>query len=80
MPSHNRPYSVFTFLKPSPKKVVLLPKIGWVKFFYHLPAHIVEIVSEYIFFDSKKKKSKKRKNTDTQTNKKEKNLKKISWL
>ena len=77
MPSNNRPHSVFTFLKPRPKKVVLFTEIGRAKFFYHLPARIVEIVSEYIFLFQKKK---ERKNTDTQTNKKEKKLKKISGL
>ena len=60
MPSNNRPHSVFTFLKPRPKKVVLFTEIGRAKFFYHLPARIVEIVSEYIFFVSEKKKERKK--------------------
>ena len=78
MPSSNRPHSVFTFLKPRPKKVVLFPEIGRANFFFlSLTARIVEIVSEHIFFVSEKK---ERKNTDTQTNKKEKKLKKISGL
>ena len=77
MPSSNRPHSVFTFLKPRPKKVVLFPEICRAKVFYHLPTRITEIVSEYIFFFQKKK---ERENTDTQTNKKEKKLKKINWL
>ena len=58
MPSSKRPHSVFTFLKPSPKKVALFPEIGLAKVFYHLLARIAEIVSEYIFFVSEKKKEK----------------------
>ena len=70
MPSNNRPHSIFTFLKPRPKKVVLFPEIGRVNFFfYHLPAHIVEIVSKYIFFVSKKKEKKKHRHTNRQKGK-----------
>ena len=70
MPSNNRPYLIFTFLKPRSKKVVLLPEIGWVKFFLSLTARIVKIVSEYIFFVSKKKERKQKTQTHKQTNRK----------
>ena len=39
------------------KKVVLFPRIGRVKFFYHLPARIVQRVSEYFLFQKDKKRS-----------------------
>ena len=45
---------------------------GW-NFFHHLPARIVECVSEYVFFVSKKQKKKKK----PQRNKKQKKLEKI---
>ena len=49
------------FLNLRPKKVVLSPDISQVKFiFYHLPARIVECVSQYIFLTLKKKETKRK--------------------
>ena len=78
MPSNNRPHSIFTFLKPRPKKVVLFPEIGRVNFFFITYPPILSKLYQNIYFSFQKKK--KRKNTGIQTDKKEKNLKKISWL
>ena len=39
-----------------PKKSILVSGNRLVKFFYFLPARIVQIVSEYIFFGLKRKK------------------------
>ena len=78
MPSNNRPHSIFTFLKPRPKKVVLFPEIGRAKFvLITYPPALSKLYQNVYFLLQKKKKGK---NTDTQTNKKEKKLKKISWL
>ena len=66
MPSNNRPYSVFLFLKPRPKKVALFPEIGRANIFYHLRARMFEIVSEYIFFVSEQKRKKKHRHTNKQ--------------
>ena len=43
-----------------PKKVVLYPEIGRVKFFYHSPARMVKCISKYIFKKNKKQKRKKK--------------------
>ena len=40
-----------------PKKVVLFPEIGRMKFFYRSPVRIVECTSEYTFLVSKKNKT-----------------------
>ena len=53
----------------TPKKIVLFPKIGRVKFFCYSPARIVGCVSEYIFFvlkntNKKQKKKKLNKNRE----------------
>ena len=40
-------------------------EIGWVKFFYLLPAHMVERLSKYIFFVSKKTDTYKQKAKET---------------
>ena len=58
------------------KREFLFPKFGLLKFFFHLPARIIEIVSEYVFFVSKRK-MKKHWHTYKQKGKTEK---KISWL
>ena len=47
------------------KKAVLFPKIGRVKFFCHLPARIVKIVSECTFFVSQEKHIHTEKSTQT---------------
>ena len=78
MPSNNRPHSIFTFLKPRPKKVVLFPEIGRAKVFLSLtPPALLKLYQNIYFLFQKKK---ERKNTDIETNKKEKKLKRISWL
>ena len=59
-----------------PKKLVLFPEVGQVKFFHHSPARIVECVSEYIFLISKNKQT-SIKNKDTKKAK-EKEEKRIS--
>ena len=47
------------------KKKVLFPDIGWVKNFYHSPAHIFECVSEYIFELKRKANKKPQQNNNT---------------
>ena len=39
-----------------PIKAVFFPEMGQVKSFYNLPARVVKCVSEFIFFNLKKKK------------------------
>ena len=58
-----------------PKKVLLFPEIGRLKNFYHLPARIVESVSEYIFFVSNKKTFTDTKTKETKENRKTKETK-----
>ena len=70
MPSNNRPYSIFTFLKPRPKKVVLLSEIGWMKFFLSLTRpHCPNCIRIYIFVSKKKKEKKKHRHTNKQKGK-----------
>ena len=48
-------YILKVYLRPT-KKVVLLPEIGLLNFFYHFHDRIAECVSEYIFLISKQNK------------------------
>ena len=53
------------------KKEVLFPEIGWVDFFYHSPARIVECLSEYIFLISNKTKKQNNKKSKRNERRKE---------
>ena len=77
---NNRLQSIYASLKPRPKKVVLFPEIGRVNFFLSLTDPRSRNFIRIYIFCFKKKKKEKRKNTGTHTNKREKKLKKISWL
>ena len=66
-------YILKVYLRPT-KKVVLLPEIGLLNFFYHFHDRIAECVSEYIFLISKQ--NKKTISTTTTTRQKAKKLKK----
>ena len=58
-------------IKVGPKKrLSCFRKSAGCKFFHHLPACIVECVSEYIFFVSNKKKMQKQKAKETKENRK----------
>ena len=60
MPSNNRLNSIYTFLTPRSKKGILVSGIRPGEIFLSRTTCIVEIVSEYIFFDSKRKTKKYR--------------------
>ena len=57
-----------------PKKVVLFPEIGRMKFFYRSPVRIVECTSEYTFLVSKNNEQTSKKKNKTQTKEAKRNF------
>ena len=70
MPSNNRPHSIFTFLKPRPKKVVLFPEIGRAKFvLITYPPALSKLYQNVYFLFQKKKEKKKHRHANKQKGK-----------